>query len=751
MLGELRRNRIAGLLAGASVVALSFGAIIIAPSGARAESNEFDTGTALTTGNSYAETDSDAAGASAGTLGGTTDITLGTTGDTTADALDNQGTDDITITDNMTDGDVNVDGRIVTASTGTITLNLGVGDHTDNAQTFTFSDDIVESTGAITLNTTDTTSADAIEFAFDSGSGALSIDAAITDSATGDTLEVSTTGANLVTFNDAISVTTLDLDADTTFSSGTVATTAGTGGIDIAGVTATFSGGAVSSADNFTVAASGNVTANTTAATSFTVTDTVAISGGSNTLTLGANIDSGDTIFSVGTFTGDGAGGITVVVDQGLASGTVTLETGDAADNSDDFAAVANTVLATHAIADSAGDTVLTSTSKTAATIATEQGISEDYANAGLQAAASLEGAGTVAEKAAFNTALGTGGTTTSNAIASAGAQSDIIGGGAQNAASTNMAVQGVVGSRLGALRAGSGAAYAGSGSGFSAGGHTATSGSVWIRGFGGYADADTDSDNIGFEADYGGIVLGADYNYNAKTVLGMFASFAVGSVDGDGAGNAQLDSDSYQIGFYYGRTEAKYYINANVDYTYVDNDASRTVTANSSTASAEYGAHVFAGGVEVGAPMEVHSNLFFTPVVGLAVTHYDAEEYTETGAGAFNQTVDSDGVTQVVGKVGLRAHYVHKLDGLSLVPEVSVAAGYDFANDGSNAVVTYTGGGSSYSVAGSDLGRYRTELGAGVTANFDDSNMSISLNYDGEIRSDYTNHGARIDLRIGF
>lgn len=814
MTGEIRKNRLATLLCSVSVAALTFTAIAIVPNAAFAETEldagVTDIPTIGTSTDGYIETN--AAGTETTNIVGSSSLTLGTTGDTTRDAIENNSTQRVNIYDNMTDGDLTFGGRIVTSNSGDLHFYLGFGDHVDDAQTITFEDDIVEGAGAIEFHF-DGAESDVITTVFDSTNatgGALDIDAAIFRNVGGsaDLVTIQTTGGNTVTFNDVVSdVTALDIDTDTIFN-GAVSTdtsNSGSGAVDIAadttatfnanvtiagaftvnsGATAAFDGsattiaGAASFDGDFTVGAGdtvvfnggltmngstgsggagdvtiggGDVSINSTLdASAILSAGTIDMNAGTPTLNLGANIDSGDIIFDVDTFTA--TSNVILEIDEGFSDGAIVIVDGiDATSAFDATSGVLATdgVLASYALSYDGTDTILTATQKSATEISAALDVSDDEAQSALEASASLEGVGSETEKQSYEDALAAGGSTAANAVETAGAQSETIAGGFQVASATNGAVQDIVGGRLANARADN-AGYASAESGFAAGDEAGASGEFWVRGFAGSAEADTEGTDDGFDATYGGVVVGVDFDYDAQTRLGVYASYSTSNVEGDGVGAADLDVAGYQIGLYYGRATSDYYLNVSADYTFVQNDTSRYVTATGVTASADYDAHVFSGAIEAGAPMEVAANTFVTPQLGLRATHYSADDYTETGAGAFNQTVDSDGVTEIVGLAGARLHYVHETEGMKVIPELRVAAGYDFADEEAVASVSYVGGGSAYNVTGTDIDPFRAEVGAGVALAMDDD-VTLSAHYDGDLRSDYQSHTGRVELRIGF
>lgn len=70
---------------------------------------------------------------------------------------------------------------------------------------------------------------------------------------------------------------------------------------------------------------------------------------------------------------------------------------------------------------------------------------------------------------------------------------------------------------------------------------------SVWLPGFGGVSDADGSVAGAGYDAGFGGAMIGIDGAISDNVIIGAFGPFSLSSVDG--AGNAQLDAKTYQIG----------------------------------------------------------------------------------------------------------------------------------------------------------------------------------------------------------
>jgi uncharacterized protein with beta-barrel porin domain len=198
--------------------------------------------------------------------------------------------------------------------------------------------------------------------------------------------------------------------------------------------------------------------------------------------------------------------------------------------------------------------------------------------------------------------------------------------------------------------------------------------------------------------------------------------------------------------------TEKDWYVEGLVGYAYNDMDTSRSITINSLTASGSSESDQFMVSMNAGMPMTLSPGTYFTPSVGINITHVVNQAYQETGAGALNLRVDPEDITIAKATVGGRIHTSVKNNDGTFTPEFRAKLLYDMAGDDGSSTNTFTGGGSAFQVKGLDVVEFAGSVGAGMsyTPTFD-TGMNLSVNYDVEMKDNFTGHSANFMLKYAF
>lgn len=497
------------------------------------------------------------------------------------------------------------------------------------------------------------------------------------------------------------------------------------------------------------------------------------LSFGDGTIVLGDTIGAGDTVFS---FTSDNGlvttAGETTMIQLAASFTAGQIIFADTAFNQtaahdgvigDGEIAVINTALTSYSLGDGGDNTeiAITATAATTAQAAATLGVSTGQAEALRQAVTSATASGDTAGLAALTTALNAGGAQATQAAQQIGPQDEVVDGAAQTAFDMTSQQQNITGDRLASFRSGdarfvSAFAAAGGETGFSGGDLDAPyaplapryTNSVWFQAFGGVANVDGDTLNAGYDSGFGGAMIGIDGALTENVTIGAFGSYSFSTVDGDGAGNAQLDANTYQIGFYGSYTSASFYLDAFASYAGSDNDISRTALAQTITAS--YDASQFAVGLAGGVPIEVSSNVFITPNASLTYNHYDADSYTETGSAGLSARVNPGSASQLTGTLSARIHAVYEQsNGTSFIPELRLGIIGDLIDDDAVSTATFVGGGTAFNVTGTDTDDIGALIGIGFA--LDNATWSAGVSYDADIRSDYMSHTGRAEFRWKF
>jgi outer membrane autotransporter protein len=400
---------------------------------------------------------------------------------------------------------------------------------------------------------------------------------------------------------------------------------------------------------------------------------------------------------------------------------------------------------------------VITATARTDAQAAATLGISTDQANLLRQAASS--GDTTLVDL--LTTSINAGPAQTTQAARQVGVQSETVAGGSTVSREMAGQQQRITQDRTGGFRADDPrfvtafAAVENGETGFAGGDLDGLytpmgpryANSVWGQVYGGTALADGTTALAGFDAGFGGAMIGIDGAISDDVVIGAFAGYGFADVDGDGAGNAQLEVSAYQAGVYAGYTGASFYVDAFAAYAMLQNDTTRT-TLGPNTVTGEFDASQISVGLSGGAPIAISANGYLTPNASLTWNHYDADGYTETGVGA--NTVTGFTANTLTGSIGGRLHAVYEIsDGSAIIPELSVGLIYDIIDDDGRASATFVGGGAAYTVSGTEISNIGAAIGAGLTMRNDV--WSVGLSYDGDIRSDFMSHTGRAEVRMRF
>lgn len=496
------------------------------------------------------------------------------------------------------------------------------------------------------------------------------------------------------------------------------------------------------------------LTINTDAPTAITTGD---LTLNRTTVVLGANIGAGDTVFDVGTVNLAGDEAPVVQLSAAFTNGTLTfIDEGNPAAAGIDLSN-ADTALTNFEADDTGTDLLITATALTAEETAGILGISTEQAAALRQAA--LSGDTTLVDL--LTTALNTGGADATQAARQVGVQSETVGGGSTVSREMAGQQQRITQDRTGGFRADDPrfvTAFAASDQGETgfAGGDLdgpytpmgpRYANSVWGQVYGGTALADGTTALAGFDAGFGGAMIGIDGALSDDVVIGAFAGYGFADVDGDGAGNAQLEVSAYQAGVYAGYTGASFYVDAFAAYAMLQNDTQRT-TLGPNTVTGEFDASQISVGLSGGAPIAISANGYLTPNASLTWNHYDADGYTETGVGA--NTVAGFTANTLTGTIGARLHAVYEMsDGSAIIPELSAGLLYDIVDDDGRTSATFVGGGAAYTVSGTEISNIGAAIGAGLTMRNDV--WSVGLSYDGDIRSDFMSHTGRAEVRMRF
>ena len=262
----------------------------------------------------------------------------------------------------------------------------------------------------------------------------------------------------------------------------------------------------------------------------------------------------------------------------------------------------------------------------------------------------------------------------------------------------------------------------------------------VWVQGMFNKSKLDDTSKAKGFDADSHGVAMGIEKFINKDVKVG--AGYAYTNTDIDGFMRS-TDVDTHTAIVYGEYKPSNWYVNGIATYGWSDYSEDKNVAGVG--VKADYDVETFGLQAMTGYDMSVNG-LGVTPEAGLRYVHIKQDAYKDSADQKVSGN-DSDILTAVLGaKVSKNFELSN---GMNIKPEARVAATYDLFNDDVNSVVTLANG-SAYAVDGEALDRFGMEFGAGVTAELN-SQVELSLGYEGKFREDYQDHTGLINAKYKF
>ncbi len=255
---------------------------------------------------------------------------------------------------------------------------------------------------------------------------------------------------------------------------------------------------------------------------------------------------------------------------------------------------------------------------------------------------------------------------------------------------------------------------------------------SAWIEGFGTFGDLESGNANTA-DTDYRlfGTTAGVDYAFDSGILAGLSIGYSKSKADVD-ARLTEVEGDTFRLSAFGGANIGDGYVAGALSYAFTDFDGQRVITLLSSTALSNFDADEITGYVEGGYAFNAIGELIVEPAISVRYTNFQADGYTETGAGAANLTVSDRETNSISGSVGARLRQEVELDtGLRLTPEFRTFLNHEF--DETERVINAALAGGSFTVQGTKAPRTTATVGGGISVMLADR-AKLFVNYDAEL-----------------
>ncbi|KZK79538.1 Extracellular serine protease precursor [Pseudovibrio sp. Ad13] len=241
---------------------------------------------------------------------------------------------------------------------------------------------------------------------------------------------------------------------------------------------------------------------------------------------------------------------------------------------------------------------------------------------------------------------------------------------------------------------------------------------------------------------------MGGDARIGENARIGLFGGYDNSSFKvSDRASFAS--ADTLHLGAYGGADlrAVGLRIGANLAGHDIDTDRSVAFSGFSEELSASYDARTTQIFGEAGYRFD-HGAVSLEPFAGLAYVHLTSDGYSEAG-GVAALTANGQAMEQTFTTIGLRAETRADLGAASA--QLSAMVGWRHAF-GDMAPLAYHAfdGGDDFSVAGVSIARdaFLLDLGAAVDLG---ANAALSLTYNGQFSSGFTDQGLKVNLALQF
>jgi outer membrane autotransporter protein len=286
------------------------------------------------------------------------------------------------------------------------------------------------------------------------------------------------------------------------------------------------------------------------------------------------------------------------------------------------------------------------------------------------------------------------------------------------------------------------------SGTGVAAGGAAYNNG-VWGEVFGTAADQDDRKGVKGYQAETGGVAIGADTKLDDENTIG--ASLAYAQTDADSA-NGTSEIDSYQGNVYGTHDYGKWFANGLLGFTYNNFDTTRNIVVGtiSDKAKGDFDGQQYTLKVGGGYKLDVEGGLNVTPVASLKYSYLALDKYTETGSSA-DLTIDNEDIHSLKSDIGVKLNYPIVDGSITYIPAVSTSWTYDFIGDEQETTNNFTGAASTlFTNKGAKVAQNAFNVGLGLDVLAQD-NVTVSFDYDWNTKEDYDAHTGAVKARFAF
>jgi outer membrane autotransporter protein len=268
----------------------------------------------------------------------------------------------------------------------------------------------------------------------------------------------------------------------------------------------------------------------------------------------------------------------------------------------------------------------------------------------------------------------------------------------------------------------------------------------LWGQVFGAGLSQDERANVAGYNTNIYGAMAGVDNWIDARTRLGFAGGYGNTSIDTENPDTKknQTEIDSY-LGMIYGAYKGSgWYLSSRAGYSWHDYTTQRVVTVPvSATALGSHSGNQYTASAEVGTPLQYYG-ASFTPVASVTWNRLEQDGYQESSVVGLNVASQENDSLQS----GLGAKTMIQVAPGTLIE--GRAIWYHEFEDTNQQVTAAFGGAANFTAAGPSVGRDTAAVGVGMFA-YTEAGVSVQLNYDALLRTDFIGHTGSGRVKVEF
>ncbi|WP_158906077.1 autotransporter domain-containing protein [Burkholderia sp. L27(2015)] len=274
----------------------------------------------------------------------------------------------------------------------------------------------------------------------------------------------------------------------------------------------------------------------------------------------------------------------------------------------------------------------------------------------------------------------------------------------------------------------------------------------VWGQAFGGHASQNERDQVDGYNANYGGLLLGVDHAINDNWRTGGVFSYSNTSVNntGDTIGDTTTINGYGLIG-YASYTGSPWYVNLSGGVVQQQYDTTRAVNFQgfSGTAGGHFSGQQYVARAEAGYPLAL-GGVTLTPLASLTYSYQDQGSYTESGGNGAALSVGATHANSVKSALGAKLEKAFASHYGEIEPDLQVQWIHEYDHTAQATGASFAGdptGQTAFTTVGATPVSDLADVSLGVTL-LKANNLSLSVRYELQAASGFVSQTGTVRVR---